>query len=220
MQLAQLITRRLRRLLPAAFFCLVLAGCSDVPREGSLFYLQDYPQPAPIVDLPKEMRIKNWVGIDQDGDRGGSCVHASLINSFRAAARYDLEWLWFDNRGRGYEGPETASRILAKLSQQQIPFEHTSSGDISVLEWESRTNRMAAIFYYPSHCVNFCGFAVIDGREVAILLDNNFLDRYIVIDRSTFERAWRYYGGFAVVPKIEPMVPRTFPRTIPKTQVM
>ena len=202
----------------AALSGVLLCGCDQpsTPQAVDLVYLPDQIQPVPVNDLPDSLRIKNWIGTDQDGDRGGSCVHASIIHTFRSAGRGDLEQLWYENRDRGYEGPETAYRIMDKLDDQRIPFAATEDGDIRLLEESSRTRRQAAIFYYPSHCVNFQEFAIVNGEESAILLDNNFPDRYIVVDRQTFERSWDYYGGFAVVPWLEPIVARTFPRAIPR----
>ena len=109
---------------------------------------------------------------------------------------------------------------MDKLDDQGVPFAATEDGDINVLEEASRTRREAAIFYYPSHCINFQEFAYVQTPEftgeAAILLDSNFPDRYIVVDRKTFERSWEYYGGFAVVPWLDPVVPRSFPRAVPR----
>lgn len=214
-----------RHCLPLAVVSLVLlfsVGCDtrNPVEKLDLVYLPDQIQPPPVNDLPEELRVKNWIGTDQDGDRGGSCVHAAIIHTFRSAGRNDLEQVWYVNRGRGYEGPETAYRIMDKLDDQNIPFAATEDGDIRLLEEASKTHRQAAIFYYPSHCINFQEFAYVETDdfvgEAAILLDSNFPDRYIVVDRQTFERSWEYYGGFAVVPWIEPVVPRSFPRALPR----
>lgn len=196
-----------------AALVLFLVGCDQIP---DLAYLPDAAQPTPIADLPQEMRIENWVGRADDGYRGGSCVHASTINTFRAIGRPDLEQVWVNNRSRGYEGPETGYGITSKFKEQGIPYASTSDGDVELLEMATETHRPGIIFYYPSHCINFVEFAEVDGREVAVLLDNNFTDKYIVVDRAVFERSWRYYGGFSLIPWVEPCVPRTFPRAIEK----
>lgn len=205
------------------FSVVALAGCSAGDRGLDLVYLPDVAQPVPVSDLPEEMRIKNWVGTDVDGSRGGSCVHASTIHCFRAAGRYDLEAKWFAMRDKGYEGPEADFRILQKLDEQGVPFLATDGecerDDIDVLQAASDTGRWAVIFYYPSHSINFVEFADVNGVENAILLDNNFPERYIAVPRDVFERSWLAYGGFAVVPWIEPVVPRTFARAVPREYV-
>ncbi|MCC9603525.1 hypothetical protein LOC67_23495 [Stieleria sp. JC731] len=200
-------------ILTLAVALLATAGCRST-RVPKLTYLPDRAQLVPVADLPAGIRVENWVGRDVDGDSGGSCVHASTINCFRAAARDDLEAVWFANRDRGYEGPETASRIKAKLAAQNIPFVATESADVGLLEAATRTRRVAVIFYYPSHCINFISFANVGGRECAILLDNNFRDEYIVVEKQLFIRTWKYFGGFALVPWIDPVAPRTYPRAI------
>jgi hypothetical protein len=198
--------------LSILFAVVVLTGCDD-SRQLDLVYLPDQVQPVPVVDLPVSMRVENWTGRSQDGDVGGSCVHASTINTFRSSGRSDLENAWFQNRNRGYAGPETGRGIMDKLSANRVSFAWTASADPELFQWSTDTRRQGVIFYYPSHCVNFQEFATLeDGREVAVLLDNNFPDYYIVVDRELFLRSWRYYGGFGFVPSLTPTTPRTFPR--------
>jgi hypothetical protein len=189
-----------------------IAGCSAPGPE--LVYLPDQPQPPPAANLPVDLRIKNYIGTDQDGDRGGSCVHVTTRMNFRAAGDYDLDLVWFENATRGYEGPETAGRLLDKLNRQGILFAATEDGEVELLETASREGRWAIIFYYPSHAIAFCGFDTIDGREVALLLDNNFPESYIVVEKQLFLDSWIHaYGGFACVPWITQVVPRTYPRS-------
>lgn len=189
---------------------LFASGCGP-----NLVWVPDQVQPIPIADLPEPMRITNWVGRSDNGHQGGSCVHASSINTFRTAGAYDLEEAWYRNRDNGYEGPETGYGIIRKYQEQKVPFAYTSDADTSLLEEATRSRRSGIIFYYPSHCINFQEFAVLDGREVAVLLDNNFPEQYIVIDREVFEKSWEYYGGFALIPWLNPSTPRTFPRAVP-----
>ncbi len=190
--------------------CILFVGCDN----RRLIYLPDVPQPPPAADAPVEMRLKNWIGVDQDGDRGGSCAHASTRNVLRAAGEYQLDAVWFQKASQGYEGPESADRLLEKLNREGILFQATEDGDVGVLETATRTGRWAVIFYYPSHAITFCGFYDVDGKPSALLLDNNFPDRYIVVEKRFFIDSWqKAYGGFAVLPWVTPIVPRTFPRT-------
>jgi hypothetical protein len=191
---------------------LLCVGCS--PSLPQLRCLPDQPRPVPSNDLPREMRVTNWIGVGVDDMEGGSCVHASTINTFRGIGRPDLEKRWYNARKYGYEGPETGNGILSKFKEQRIPYYYTDSADSSLLEAASDTHRPGIIFYYPSHCVSFQEFAVIDGREYAVLLDNNYPDEYKLIERGLFEKSWRYYDGFAAFPWLEPMTPRTYPRTV------
>lgn len=189
----------------------VLFGCGPT---SELVYLQDIPQPPPAADLPRDLRMHNWIGTDEDGQRGGSCAHASTRMVFRAGGEYRLDQIWAENASRGYEGPESADRLLEKLNAQGILFAATEDGDAELLEAASRTGRWATIFYYPSHSICFCGFAEVNGQMSALLMDNNFPDYYIVVEKQFFLQSWKNaYGGFAVVPWIMPNVPRTFPRT-------
>jgi hypothetical protein len=179
-----------------------------------LVYLPDQPQPPPAADLPVDLRLKNWIGTDVDGDSGGSCVHASTRMVARVAGDYDLDLVWFQNATRGYEGPESAGRLLDKLNREGRIFAATEDGDLDLLETASEEGRWAIIFYYPGHSIAFCGFDVIDNQEVALLLDNNFPDAYIVVEKQLFVDSWqRAYGGFACVPWLTQVVPRTYPRS-------
>ena len=189
----------------------IATGCSDAP---NLVMLPDHVQPVPIADNPADNRVENWTGVSRHGHRGGSCVHASTLDVLLSIGRDDLADHWWSLRNHGYEGPETGNGILEKFREQDIPHFYTDTADTRLLEYASATHRPGIIFYYPSHCVSFREFATMaDGSEVAILLDNNFPDKYIVIDRDVFERSWRYYNGFAAFPWLEPVTPRTFPRT-------
>jgi hypothetical protein len=189
----------------------ILLGCSSEPPAMQLAYLPDVPQPPPRSDLPVDLRLKNWIGVDVDGDSGGSCVHASTRMVYRVSGEYELERLWHENR---FEGPETAYRLLEKLDRVGVPFLATEDGDEELLEIADRTGRWATIFYYPSHSIAFCGYEQFEGEECAFLLDNNFPDQYIVVPKGYFLDSWKHaYTGFAMVPWINPPVARSFPRT-------
>jgi hypothetical protein len=190
--------------------CMIFAvGCGPQRR---LQYLPDQQQPPPRADLPVDLRLENYIGTEDTGREGGSCAHVSTRHCFRAAGDWELDREWASTPG--HEGPEYGDRLLEKLDRKDVIFAATEDGDIEVLEAASRSGRWATIFYYPSHSITFCGFETIGGDEVALLLDNNFPDYYIVVPRKLFEHSWKnVYGGFAVAPWRSRVVPRTYSRT-------
>ena len=192
-------------LLPA------LVGCTTTQRDA--YWVQAPPQPVPTTHLPESNRIRNWSGRSV---RGGSCVHASTINAFRAMDAPEWEAVWRVNRSRGYEGGETANGILRKYCDQGLPYIATKSADMPLWELATKTRRVGIWWYYPSHCVtNFGIYNVPDQsgrmRRSVVMLDNNRTDSYIAVDEKVAKDAWQYYGGFGVVPWVTPATPYTFP---------
>ena len=142
----------------------------------------------PWMNLPRELREWNW--------GGGSCVHASTVMCFRWQGDLQRAAYW----RRTYSGGETSYGLRQKLDANGIRYHYSArAGDESVLEYASRTRRGAVIFYYPVHSICFCGFAVKDGQEHAVLLDNNRIDNFIWVEKQSFLKHWRGYGGFALV---------------------
>ncbi|GAB5404316.1 MAG: hypothetical protein Aurels2KO_25470 [Aureliella sp.] len=189
-------------------FCfLPLLGCTpDVPRVVSV---QPPAAEIPTVNLPESLRQKNWVS-RTNGQ--GSCVHASSVAHFNWQGRYKIAEGW----KRRYSGGETAYSILNKWIDNRIPFTYTDSGDPAFLQWATDTRRGAIIWYYPSHCVTFCGFAVVDGRDYAYILDNNRINRFIAVDKSEFIRNWRGFGGFAATAVFTAAGPLPWPAYVPE----
>ena len=231
---------------------LAFTGCAPVAyqRPLQLQYLPDRQQPVPSADLPQELRIKNWIGTNDRGSRGGSCFWASMWMCVRASGRVDVEERLAEMRGNGFEGPEHLLSMCRKLDSIGVPFVATEDGDERLLEEASRTRRWTAIGYYPAHAICFVGYyeldraaiyelvnagvplitgdtenhwryatygdlADLEGQEVAILLDNNFPNKYIVVEsKQRFLRSWKdLYGGMAVTPWLSPIMPKTYPRT-------
>jgi len=148
--------------------------------------------PWPPADIPKELRQANY--------SGGSCVHASTITALRYCGEDEIADRW---RSR-YAGGEDWAGLTAKAEKEGLVWAGTSRGDEGLLEWASRTERMAVVFYDPAHCINFLGF--LDGK--AVLLDNNSTGRYRYEDKDTFIRNWKGYGGVAFVPAYTPPPPK------------
>lgn len=190
---------------------LLLVGCG---RSLNLEYLPDREQPVPVAHLPQDYRLKNWLGTNDRGSRGGSCFWASVYMCVRHADRPDVEELLIENRNRGFEGPEHLQSMCRKLDSIGIPWAATEDGDVELLQRASDQRRWAAIGYYPGHAICFCGFYTTPSGEIAVLLDNNFPDQYIGVPRRIFEESWiNAYGGMAVVPWLEPAIVNTYPRT-------
>jgi hypothetical protein len=152
---------------------------------------------ADYLDLPRDMRVPNW--------GGGSCVHASTVVLLKWQGQAKMAEWW----RQAYSGGENSGRLAQRMESAGLRYAFTVSGDVEFLEWVTRTRRGAGISYYPNHAINFCGFASKDGRDYAVLLDNNRINTYIYVDKAEFVRSWKSYGGWAwsVVYSPPPPVP-------------
>lgn len=184
---------------------MLLAGCtiktSPVPislastHNPAATCYGDYPWASvPPVDLPYELRMKNY--------SGGSCVHASTESVMRWQGMPELADWWRAT----YGGGESSGGLISKCNKAGIRFAYTTEGDVGFLDWVHRTKRGATIFYKPSHSINFYGWTP-DGRQ-AILLDNNHTQEHEYVERETFIKKWKGFGGFALTPVYSPAPPR------------
>lgn len=182
-------------------FCLI--GCeAERPRPLVI----PNPPPAaeiPVANLPLLLREWNWT------DRGGSgsCVHASTVFHLRWQNQLERAKHWRDT----YAGGETATSILSKWRNEGIYYNKTEEGDPEFLEWCTRNRRGSIIWFFPSHCVHFCGLAAVEGKQYAIICDNNRIEQYLRIPREEFIRKWREYGGFAATALFSPSPPMPWP---------
>lgn len=158
-----------------------------------------YPPEVPVANVPTKLRQTNWV----DRTNSGSCVIASSVSLLR----WHNEDAIADYFRRNYAGGQTATSIKRIWAQHKIPMESEEDGRPEFLDWCSNTRRPAIIWFFPNHCVTFVGFSNWNGRQVAWLLDNNRVERFIPIERGEFIRAWRSYGGFAMATTLEPCPP-------------
>jgi hypothetical protein len=191
----------------AAVLCLavLLAGCAGL-EQLERPEVVPLPPPAaevPVVDLPTVLREWNWT--DRNGS--GSCVHASTVYHLRWQNQLELARQWRQT----YAGGETATSIQRLWAGSQIPYVATEAGDPDFLDWATRTRRGAIIWFFPRHCVHFCGWSTIDGRTYALLCDNNRVERYLRVPREEFIRRWREYGGFAATALFAPAPPLPWP---------
>jgi len=168
---------------------LVLAGCEGIRPQQVSFE-------RPVVNVPRECRQSNWLGsLGQ-----GSCVHATMISLLRWQGRYDTAAQWKNKYGNG-ESPEG---LVAKFEANGTRFAETTLGDVAFLEWAVRTRRG-------------CGVTVMGGKHMvalvhldnqfAILLDNNRVDRFIVVPRETFLAEWKNSYGWAITILYAPAAP-------------
>lgn len=200
----------------AAVLCLVTFAIYDDGASDSVMRLPrvaDLPvraQVGVVLDLPPEMRTKNYAG--------GSCVHASTINL--------LKWMQLDELAewwrRSYSGGETDTRLVARMEAAGLRYAWIhGGGDLNgngvddgeeFLMWCVRTRRGCGIFYKPNHAINLVG---LDDRY-AYLLDNNATDypeqtgRYERVPRGEFLRRWAGYGAFAWTLVYDPTPPAPY----------
>lgn len=144
----------------------------------------------PPMLLPMELREPNY--------KGGSCVHASMVMCLRWQGHHELAAWWRQTYAYG----ETANGLISKADKAGLKFAYTTDGDPAFLDWVTRTNRGAVIFYFPAHSIVFRGYDPQTGE--AVLLDNNRIQQEIRVDRDRFVSAWRGYGGFALTPVYSP----------------
>ena len=176
--------------------CDVNHGVIDFEADGAI---QDAGE-QPVANLPGPLRYENWT--NRSGS--GSCVIASSCSMAAWGGEDELA----DFLRRSYAGGQTQRSIQEKLTAAEVPFICTESTDLEVLEYATRTRRMAIVWFYPRHCVSFCGFGKSpQGWECAWLLDNNRVAEFIPVPKQQFIRDWNDYGGFGLVALLAPAPP-------------
>ncbi len=207
------------RLILLTLLTTLLLGCDELRLGDVVRGPQPKPE-TPVVNLPQPMRTRNWVSKLPSKYGQGSCVHASTYMLLRWLGEDDLAERW----KKRYSGGETASSILKYWTEAGLPYCSTfnsktyeCSGDPAFLKWCSDTRRGAIIWWKPSHCCLFCGFETINGKEYAIILDNNTPEKFDQpIPADEFIKKWRGYGGFAATPVLTPTGPLPWPIIVPR----
>lgn len=182
--------------LAAIAAVIVIAGVcmAEATPSGRLITESGAPfRETPVMNLPMDLREHNW--------GGGSCVHASTVMCLRWQGRTELAEWW----RKTYSGGESLSGLTRKLDKAGMSYAYTNNSDMGFLEWADRTRRGAVLFFFPSHCICFCGFS--PDKQTVYLLDNNRIGSYIQMPRGEFERRWRGYGGIALTPIASPTPP-------------
>lgn len=148
-----------------------------------------------VLDLPYEMRTKNW--------GGGSCVHASNVNLLKWMGLHEMAEWWRNN----YSGGEYDGRLIKRMEAAGLKYAYAYD-DPNFFYWCTRTRRGAGIFYKPSHSINFVGMSYPNPNYnnytgAAYLLDNNYTSypevhgHYEIVEWNRFIQQWRGFGGFA-----------------------
>ena len=150
----------------------------------------------PVVNVPKTDRQSNWLG----SQREGSCVYASMISLLRWQNRYETAKTLRNRYGNG----EMPTGLAANLDREGIRYAYVTNGDVKFLEWAVRTRRGAAVTVMGGR--HMICLVHLDSK-VAILLDNNRVDNFIVVPREVFLAEWRASMGWAVTPIYAPAAP-------------
>jgi hypothetical protein len=156
----------------------------------------------PTVNLPLELRESNWTNTEREG----SCTHATTVMLLRWQMHDELATDWRNTYSGGDWADSTwnSTNHAQKFDDQNIPFAYVTNGDTDFLEWCLSTRRG-------------CGVTVMGGRhavllahldsEVAILLDNNNVEKFIVVPRERFLSEWQQSHGWAWTPVYSPAPP-------------
>lgn len=208
----QSLLRTLRH--PAILAACVFAaagGCVPAPSipARQMEIVMPPPREIPVANLPEKLREWNWT----DSGGSGSCVHASTVYHLRWQNQIEWAQWWRDN----HAGGETDSSIRRYLDRAGLEYEYTLNADPEFLQKATDSRRGAIIWFYPYHCVHFCGLAEVDGRKYAFICDNNRVEQYIRVEFSEFVRRWKEYGGFALsVTSFSPVPPPLYPAWRPR----
>lgn len=198
---------------------LAMCGCTPV-LEQRWVANPNIPAPeSPVANLPLNLHQRNWTN-----SRGsGSCVHASTVYAMRWMGAYELADRW----RQAHAGGETEYSIRRFYEAANVQFVSTQDprdakpgdwhhGDPAFLDWVTSTRRAAIIWFKPSHCCCFVGFTTINGKEYAVIQDNNYPGTYEKYPREQFIREWRICGGFGAVPLVgPPQAPLPWPSIVP-----
>lgn len=181
---------------------LALVGC--VEPEPVAVPLPAPPDAVPTCNLPLPMRQENWLG----PLRQGSCVFASLVNHVNWLNLPELATKIRNTYGDG----EYETRLMQKLDSIGVTYSSTRKADPRFLDWCDAERRGCILWWKPSHCCTFCGWVrKPDGRQYAVILDNNRIEDFELTEREQFIRLWAGYGGFALCVMSDPVTSVPYP---------
>lgn len=194
---SKLIERRfpLKLVLIAIALPSLFSGCDEL--QPQVRALPVAAAEVPPMNLPVQLRQRNWLG----PQREGSCVHASLVTTFRWCNQFNLGERWRATYGDG----EWDSRLRDRLDAAGVDYVFTVKSDPRFLDAVSLSRRGAILWWKPSHCCTFAGWVRgADGRQYAAIIDNNHPEKIEFTEREQFVRLWSGYGGFALTPVSQP----------------
>lgn len=155
----------------------------------------------PTVNLPIELRQRNW-----QGNRGqGSCVWATTVSLLRWQGQNQLA-----NKIKSY-GDGAGWDMLAKVADREgIRYAFITNGDVNFLEWSLKTRRGCGIVWgynpktnYGNH---FITLVYLDAKY-ACVLDNNDTQNYHWMPREKLIAEWKKCGGWAFAVVYSPLPP-------------
>lgn len=155
---------------------------------------------AQMCHVPYGFREENWIGVDEEGDTGGSCGWASSIMALRCCGQYELAEYYRRNYGGG-----TWGRTLIDAAEHcRLRFDYTRNGDREWMMWAINNRLPVATWYYPGHAIVVVG--LIGGN--IIIMDCNEIDAYRTVPVEEFFQLWKHeYGGFGICFIYQPLPP-------------
>lgn len=195
-------------MIRAGCLLLVCLACFCVGCEDSVDQYYALPAPAaehPVFNPPLAIRQSNWLGGANRNE--GSCVHASLSSMLHWQNQFDKAAQWRST----YSGGEYDTRLRERLNAAGIPHIFTNNSSIDFLDLAHASRRGSLLWWKPSHCCTFCGWVKGDNGQIyAVILDNNRVGAYELVEKSQFHRLWAGYGGFALSTLYDPASPPVY----------
>jgi hypothetical protein len=184
------------------FVCAVTACCwsgvvvTPVNETPDQVTPREQKEERPSVNLPTELRQRNWIGTQGNG----SCVHATMISLLRWQGRTNTAEYW----KRAYSSGETANGLQSKFDREGIRYAYTVDADVKFLEWACSTRRGCGVTVMGG--VHMVALVHLDSKW-ACILDNNSVEQYKWVPRETFLAEWRASNGWAVTIVYTPTPP-------------
>jgi len=181
----------MKRIVLTAMLLAMVVGCES---PGI------FPMPAsrerPAVNLPLEMRQRNWQGAQGQG----SCTWATMVSLLRWQGRYyTADWV-----RRSCGDGEWPGDMAERLDQAHVRYAYVTNGDVRFLEWACRTRRGCGITVKGGQ--HMVALVHLDAKWAA-LLDNNAVEKYIWVPRETLIAEWKASYGWAIAPIYTPAAP-------------
>ncbi len=179
-------------------FIALIAGSTGCVEHVTVVPLPPQRPHVPPAALPVELRQENWLG----KKRQGSCVYASTVMMLREHNILDIA----DRVRAKYGDGSWETKITGELRAEGFQVSQTRNADPAFFDYCSANNKGAIIWFKPSHCCYFAGWVKHGGKKYAVIIDNNHIEEYELVEAERFLRLCRSYGGFGCT-----IVSRTLP---------